>query len=122
MKIGADLKIGDTMYYVCPDNLVIQNKIVESIEGKILVSPYQHLDKYPTFKNVKFPLLQLKFVDWEKRPIIIYNESGGKNMFNGFTIYTEYELAVEELNKRITKAIECKRSELEELEKKLIKK
>lgn len=118
MKVGEDLKIGDTMYYICPDRLVIQNKIVESIEGKV----YIHLDKQPTFKNVKFPLLQLKFVDWEKRPTIVYNGSGGKNIFNGFPIYTEYELAVEELNKTIKQAIEYKLVEIKELEKKLINK
>ena len=116
-KVGKDLKLGDTLYYVDDNRFEIREYVIEGM--KLTLGNYQQVYGTPIHSKPPKHLwngITISFGEqWEKTPTILKDGKGGINQWNGFDIFIYREDAQEALNKVIDKEIKRKHEEIEKL-------
>ena len=116
-KIGKDLKLGDTLYYVDDNRFEIREYVIEGM--KIELGNFQQVYGTPIPSKPSKHLwngITISFGEqWEKTPTILKDGKGGRNQWNDFDIFIYKEHAQEALNLEIDKEIKRKHEEIEKL-------
>lgn len=115
-KIGKDLKLGDTLYYVDDNRFEIREYVIEGmkIEKGNAKWVYNKVPPKHLWNGINISFGE----QWEKTPTILKDGKGGRNQWNDFEIFIYKEDAQEILNREIDKEIERKHEEIEKLLKK----
>jgi hypothetical protein len=116
-KIGKDLNLGDTLYYVDDTRFEIREYVIEGMKlslgniQQVYSTPYGSKPPKQLWNGITISFGE----QWEKTPTILKDGKGGRNQWNDFEIFIYKEDAQEILNREIDKEIKRKQKEIEKL-------